>query len=172
MQWVFYKTFYVIIIYMNIEERKNVLFHLLACLFCLGSLGLDAFVLLKVIEYNTQDLTLNCIALAVAMLFALLEFYMNVRKPKKESLLFQICFNENQKINTIPLFAVGIGSLFGLGLTAMAIAVYFVREEARNKAAMLVVLAISVYLLVNCILYWLYLLIFRKKPFNIKDLIK
>ena len=139
---------------------------------CLASVGLDSFVLLKVIQFNTEDLVLNCIAIAVAALFALLEVYVNLRKPKKESLLFQICFNENQKINTIPLFAVGISTLFGLGLLAMSLAVYFIREEIRNKAAMLVVLAIAAYLLINCALYWLYVLVFRKKPFNVKDLLK
>ena len=157
---------------MNIEEKKNVIFHILAAVLCLGSLGLDSFVLLKVIEYNTEDLVLNCIALAVAILFALLEIFVNLRKPKKESLLYQICFNENQKINTIPLFAVGISTVFGLGLLAMSLAVFFIREEIRNKAAMLVVLAIAAYLLVNCVMYWLYILVFRKKPFKLEDLIK
>ena len=157
---------------MNFQERKNVIFRLVAATLLLVSLGVTAFSLSQIIIMKPDEVILMLIAIAVAALFALLEMFVILRGWKNESNLYKIAFNENKHINNVPLIAVIVGSAFGLGLLALAISVYLIRDTAIIKSSMLVVLSISVYLLSNCLIYFYYIFFFRNRPINLKDFIK
>ena len=73
----------------------------------------------------------------------------------------------------MPLIAVIVGNAFGLGLLALGISVYFVRyDDVTIRTSMLVILSVAVYLITNCLIYYLYILMFRKKEVRLEDLIK
>lgn len=157
---------------MNFQERKNITFRLVATFLLLLSLGVTAFSLSQIIIMKPDEVILMLVAIAVAALFAILEIFVILRGWRKDSNLYKIAFNENKHINNVPLIAVIVGSAFGLGLLALAISVYLIRDTAIIKSSMLVVLSISVYLLVNCLIYYYYIFFFRNKPINLKDFIK
>ena len=157
---------------MNFEEKKNLTYRIIASLFLAVSLGTTIFSLAQIIILRPEEVVLMLIAVAVASLFAILEIFVILRGGKKESYLYKIAFNENKHINNVPLIAVGVGTAFGLGLLALAISVYLIRDTAIIKSSMLVVLSISVYLLVNCVIYYIYLYMFKNRPINLRDFIK
>lgn len=157
---------------MNFQERKNILFRLIASSFLLISLGVTSFSLSQIIINKPDEVILMLVAIAVAALFAILEMIVILRGWKKESNLYKIAFNENKHINNVPLIAVIVGTAFGLGLLALAISVYLIRDTVIIKSSMLVVLSISVYLLVNCLIYYFFIILFRNRPINLKDFIK
>ena len=156
---------------MNYSERRNILYRLISVGLILISLGLDAYAMYMVILFNAEDKILSIIALALATAFTILEITVILKGWKKDSNLFKIAFNENRNINNVPLVAVFVGTLFGLGLGIMSVVIYLTRGEANIKNAMLIIMAIAVYLLVNCLVYYLFLLFFKKRDLSIKELI-
>ena len=157
---------------MNFQERKNLIFRLVSGFLLLLSLGVSAFSLSQVIITRPDEVALLLIAISVVSLFAVLEMIVMLRGGKKESNLYKIAFNDNGTINNVPLIAVYVGTGIGLGLTALGISVYCIRVEVMIRCSMLVVIAISSYLLLNCVIYYIYVLMFKTREFNIKDLIK
>ena len=157
---------------MNFNERRNIVYRLMSGFLLLLCLGVTSFALSQVIIYRPEESILLIIAIAVTLLFASLELIFILKGGRKDSNLYKIAFNENGRINNVPLIAVFVGTGLGLGLTALGIAVFFTRSEIMIKCSMLIVIAISSYLLVNCLIYYFYLLMFRNRPFDIKDLIK
>ena len=156
---------------MNYSEKRNILYRLISVGLILISLGLDAYAMYMVILFNAEDKILSIIALALAAAFTILEITVILKGWKKDSNLFKIAFNENRNINNVPLVAVFVGTLFGLGLGIMSVVIYLTRGEVNIKNAMLIIMAIAVYLLVNCLVYYLFLLFFKKRDLSIKELI-
>lgn len=86
--------------------------------------------------------------------------------------LNKIAFNENEKLNTVPIFAVSIGMAIAIVLLSLGLSVFFIKDNLTIKCAMLVVSSVGGYLLANCIAYFVYLILFRKREVNLKDFIK
>ena len=158
---------------MNIQERKNLTYRLIAALILLISGAMVAFSFVVIIKIETNQLFLDILTLSLVSLFLIVEEILILKGGKKESHLYKIAFEDNGKINGVPLIAVGIGALFGLGLVIMGVCVYFIRyDEVTIRTSMLVILSVATYLLTNCIIYGLYLLMFRKRELRLEDLIK
>ena len=157
---------------MNFEERKNITFRLIACFLLLLPLTVMILGLIHLFKTLAEGYIISIIAFMLAGAFLLLEFVVILKGWNKENALYKIAFNENQKINNVPLVAVIIGTLFGAGLTALAISVYFIRNSEPFKTSMIVVLSIATYLLINCIIYYIYIFMFKKRPLNLKNFIK
>ena len=158
---------------MNVQERKNLTYRLLAALILLISAGMIIYTFIVVSRVERDQLFLDILTLSTASFFLLIELFFILKGGKKESNLYKIGFNDNGKLNTVPLIAVVIGSLFGLGLIIMGVSVYFVRyDEVTIRTSMLVILSVAVYLVTNCLIYFLYILMFRKHEVRLEDLIK
>ena len=161
------------IVLMNIEERKNLTYRLLASLILLTTAGMISFAFVVVLQIEREQLFLDVLTLGMTSFFLLAELFFLLRGGKKESHLYKICFNSNGRLNNVPLLAVIVGTAFGLGLIGLGISVYFVRyDETTIRTSMLVILSVAVYLVTNCIIYYLYILMFRKQELRLEDLIK
>ena len=158
---------------MNIQERKNLTYRLIAALILLISVGMVVFSFISIIKTEKNQLFLDILTLSLVSLFLVFEEIMILKGGKKESHLYKICFEDNGRVNGVPLIAVGIGTLFGLGLIIMGVCVYFIRfNEVTIRTSMLVILSVAVYLETNCLIYYLYVLMFRKREVRLEDLIK
>ena len=157
---------------MNFEEKKNVIFRLVACFLLLLPLSIIVLGLIHVFKVLAEGYIISIIALMLSAAFLILEFVVILKGWKKENSLFKIAFNENQNINNVPLIAVIVGTVFGVGLLALSISVYFLRNTEPFKTSMLVVLSIATYLLVNCVIYFIYVIMFKKRPLNLRNFIK
>ena len=157
---------------MNIERRKTITYRILAIIFLVLSIGLGAFSMYKTIELKPDDMALILIAIIITMGFAILQIVFLIKSWQKVSALEKIVFNENQRINTIPIFVISFGLAVAIALIALGISVYFLKDDLTIKCSMLVVATIGGYLFVNCLIYFTYLILFKKRDFNVKDLIK
>ena len=157
---------------MNIQQRRVIAWRLISSFILLIDVAIAIYSLIQSILFNTEDKVITIIALIATTLFCLFEIVIILIGGKKVSNLQKIAFTETDAVNNVPLIAVIVGSVFGIGLVALSISVYFIREEINIKIAMLVILSIGVYLLLNCIVYYLYLIFFRKREFNIRNLLK
>ena len=157
---------------MNISERKIVLFRLISSIILLIPLGLAGLSCYLIFSANPEEMVLLIISLVAVSAFNIFEIILMLKGWKNESNLYKIAFNTNGSINNVPIFAVGAGTLFGVGLTSLGTIVYFVRDEITIKCSMLVVLTVGSYLLLNCIIYFIYLIIYKKRELDLRDLIK
>ena len=158
---------------MNIQERKNLTYRLLAGLILLISAGMIAYAFVVVLQVERKQLFLDVLTLGITTFFLLFEEIFILKGGKKESYLYKIGFNDNGKLNSVPLIAVIVGNFFGLGLVSLGISVYFVRyDDVTIRTSMLIILSVAVYLVVNCLIYYLYVLMFRKREVRLEDLIK
>ena len=158
---------------MNVQERKNLTYRLLASLILLISGGMVIYAFITIIQTEKEQLFLDILTLSTTSFFLLVELFFILKGGKKESNLYKIGFNDNGKLNTVPLIAVMVGTAFGLGLIALGISVYFVRyDEVTIRTSMLVILSVAVFLVTNCLIYYLYILMFRKREVRLEDLFK
>lgn len=158
---------------MNIAERKNLTYRIIAALILLITLGMITFSFIVILQIEKDQLFLDILTLSLTAFFLLAEEVLILRGGKKESNLYKIIFDTNGRVNTVPLIAVTIGIFFGLGLVSLGISVYFVRfDEVTIRTSMLVILSVAVYLVTNCLIYYLYILMFKKREFKLEDLIK
>ena len=157
---------------MNFEEKKNVIFRLVASFLLLIPLTFIVLGLVHVFQVLAEGYIISIIAFMLTGAFLLLEMVVILKGWKKESSLYKIAFNENQNINNVPLVAVIVGTVFGTGLLALSISVYFLRNSEPFKTSMIVVLSIASYLLINCIIYFIYIFIFKKRPLDLRKFIK
>lgn len=158
---------------MNFKERKNLLYRILACLILLITAGMIAFSFITVIKIEEKQLVLDVITLSLTSLFLVLEIILILKGGKKESILDKIAFEPNRLVNHVPLIAVIVGNAFGLGLIFLGISVYFKRfDEVTIRTSMLVIMSVAVYLVTNCLIYYLYLIMFKKRETKLEDFIK
>ena len=158
---------------MNVQERKNLTYRLLASLILLISAGMILYTFVVVLQIEHEQLFLDILTLSTTSFFLLLELFFILKGGKKESNLYKIGFNDNGKLNNVPLIAVMVGTAFGLGLIGLGVSVYFVRyDETTIRTSMLVILSVAVFLVTNCLIYYLYILMFRKREVRLEDLIK
>ena len=158
---------------MNISERKNLIYRLLASAILLISAGMIIYSFIVVFKVEHEQLLLDVITLSTASFFLIVELFFILKGGKKESNLYKIGFNDNGRLNNVPLIAVIVGAVFGLGLIGLGVSVYFVRyEEVTIRTSMLIILSVALYLLTNCLIYFLYILMFKKREVRLEDLIK
>ena len=158
---------------MNIQERKNITYRLLASLILLISAGMIVYAFIAIFQSEKEQLFLDVLTLGTTSFFLLVELFFILKGGKKESNLYKIGFNDNGKLNNVPLIAVFVGTLFGLGLIGLGVSVYFVRyDEVTIRTSMLVILSVATFLLTNCLIYYLYILMFKKREVKLEDLIK
>ncbi len=157
---------------MNIEERKNLSYRLVAAFLLLISVGLVVFATIKTINFNYEELTLALIALIFTGAISLLEAGFILKGWTKESYLYKIAFNDNKKINNVPLIAIIIGTVVSFVLLTLSLIVWFTREDTKSLVSVLVIMSVSVYLLANCLIYYFYAILFKDRPVNLRALIK
>ena len=158
---------------MNFEERKNLSYRILASLILLITAGMIALTFVTVIQIEKKQLFLDIVTLSLTLFFLIIELVIILKRGKKESFLFKIAFEPNERVNHVPLIAVIFFLLFGLGLIGLGVSVYFVRfNEVSIRTSMLVVISVAVYLVTNCLIYLLYLLMFKKRGVKLENLIK
>ena len=157
---------------MNVEQRKTILYRIVAAALLLICVGLTSLSIALVIKFKPEEMALTLVALVLTAGIIILQMIFILIGWKKESNLYKIAFIENRHVNNIPMIAVIIGAVLGAGLIALGISAYFMREELTIKCSMLVVLTIGGYLFNNCLIYLFYLWLFKNRPLDLKDLIK
>ena len=158
---------------MNLRARKIKTYRILSSLLLFLSLGLTGFCLYKIISVRPENIVLDLITLSLTAVFAIAQIIFILRGGKKESHLLDIAFNTDGTINKVFLVFVLVGTTVGLGLDILSLVVLFTRENTLNVfCSMFIIIAISSYLLLNCLIYFLFCLLFKKRELTLEDYAK
>lgn len=158
---------------MNFRVRKIKIYRLMSSLLLLLSVGLTAFCLSQVILSWLENIALDIIALALTGSFAIAQIIFILRGGKKESHLLDIALNTDGTINKVFLVFVLVGLALGLGLDILTIVVIFTRVNTLQVlCSMYIIMAIATYLLLNCIIYIIFVLLFKKRELTLEDYAK
>lgn len=158
---------------MNFREKKNLLFRLISTFLLFGSLGFSIFCMISILNGSSQDKTLSLIAVVLACGFAIVESAIVMKGLKKELSLINVAFNENGRMNNVFLVFVLFGVLLGLTLEIICAVLYCTHPgEEPFKTSTLVIMSIATFLLVNCLSYFVLLIMFKKREYSLKDYAK
>lgn len=157
---------------MKKHERQNIIFRLLSAFFLLIVIGMVVFSSINMFTVMPQGIVLDCVAIYSLSAFCLFQIVLILVGWKKDSNLGKIAFEEGERINVFPVVMVSIGAVFGLAITVMTSVIYCLKDSPEDKINVLVILCIGLYLLMNTCIYYLYLIMFRKRAFKLEDLLK
>lgn len=157
---------------MNIRERRNLTYRLISGLLLLLSTIIMVFSLIGIILGHAENKILPVIALVLTTLFSLAEGVFILWGRKKEIIIKDIAYNENNRVNNLFLVPVIIGTLFSVTLITVCSVIFFTNEGEPYFTSSLVIICIGLFLLINCLIYFLYLFMFRKHTLTLKDLSK
>ena len=158
--------------HMNFQERKNVTFRLISSATILGVLGFDIYIFIYIITHKTNHQIVSAIGCILAALMMIFECYILLRGWKKESGLYKIAFNPNDKLNNVPFIAVCVFGVFGVGLVILGTLLNVLKHEEPFITSSFVIILVATYLLVNVLIYFLYCIMFKKRAIKLEDFIK
>lgn len=158
--------------HMNFQERKNVLFRLISSFLISGVLGFDIYVAIYIFSHKSSNQILSGVGCILAALMMIFETILILRGWGKESVLYKIAFNPNDKLNNVPFIAVWVATVFGVGLTILGSLLNVLKHEEPFITSSFVIIVVAIYLLVNCIIYFLYCFMFKKREIKLEDFIK
>ena len=137
------------------------------------SIGLSSFALAKVIMSKPEKLIIDCIALGLVIAFAIGQIILILRGWKKESHLIDIAFNTDYTVNKLALVLVIVGTTIAVGLNILTIIVLCTRDNTPAVInSMFIIMSISTYLLLNCSIYFLFVILFIKRELTLEDYAK
>ena len=157
---------------MNAAERKIVSFRLISSFLILLNLGFAIFVMYYSIINISQNQTVNIVSCVFSSLLMIFEVIFILKGWKKESQMYKIAFNTNERINNVPLIAISVFFVFGLGLIILSTLLNVYKHFEPNISTSFSILNIAIYLVVNCLIYYLYCLMYKKREVNLRSLIK
>lgn len=157
---------------MNASERKIVAFRLISSFMILLNLGFAIFVMYYSITNISQNQTVNIVSCVFSSLLMIFEIIFILKGWKKESQIYKIAFNTNERINNIPLIAISVFFVFGLGLIILSTLLNVYKHFEPNISTSFSILNIAIYLVINCLIYYLYCFMYKKREVNLRSLIK
>lgn len=157
---------------MNASEKKIVTFRLISSFMILLNLGFTIFVMYYSITNISQNQTVNIVSCVFSSLLMIFEIIFVLRGWKKESQIYKIAFNTNESINNVPLIAISVFFVFGLGLIILSALLNVYKHFEPNISTSFSILNIAIYLVINCLIYYLYCLMYKKREVNLRSLIK
>ena len=122
-------------------------------------------------ELEDLDRIFLSIGTAIVILFSLLEIFLLIKGWNKPLLMENIAFIKNGTMTTGPFIVVNIGLVLGITLFSLGLVLFLIKDETLVRCAMLFASVVGAYLMINCLLYDLFVWIFRKRKFDIKDLL-
>ncbi len=157
---------------MSPSERRNLTHRLVSAAIVFLNLGFVAYTISFIFMYSEKNKVISLIACFFAAIMMIFEIVLLLRGGKKESALYKIAFNPNGNINNVPLIAVTVFTVLGVGLVVMGTLLNVLKHVEPYISSSFVILIVAVYLVSNCLIYFLYCLMFKKKKFKLEDLIK
>ena len=157
---------------MNIRTRRNVLYRIISGILLLLPTILMVFAIIGILNGQSENKVLPLIAIFVTIGFSLAEATILFIGRKKELALNAIAYNENNRVNNLFLVPVIVGTLFSITMITICSVVFFTKEGEPYFTSSLVIISIGLYLFINCLIYYLFLFMFRKRQLTIEDFAK
>ena len=158
---------------MNHEIRRIHIYRLISLVAIILAVFYAGFFYANIIGRNLEqmDLIFLSIGTFIVIMFSLLEIFLLIKGWNKPLLMENIVFIKNGTMTTGPFIVVNIGLALGITLFTLGLILFLTKDQILVKCAMLFASVVGAYLLLNCLLYDLFVWIFRKRKFDIKDLL-
>ena len=158
---------------MNSELRRIHIYRLISLVAIILAVFYAGFFYASIVGRNIEqmDLVFLSIGTGIIIIFSLLEMFLLIKGWNKPLLMENIAFIRNGTMTTGPFIVVNIGLVLGITLFSLGLVIFLTNEKVLVKCAMLFASVVGGYLLINCLLYDLFVWMFRKRKFNIKDLL-
>lgn len=155
------------------NKTKNILFRLGLSVFLLINLTILVLLVVQLFTLNNEnEYLINIIGMIGVGVFVLIELVMLLVNLTKQIIFHAVVFNEHNSTINWPAFIVAnIGLAIGLTLSIVGGVLYFTTSDLVIKTSVMVLIPIGLFLLFNCIAYNVYVLMFKVKKVNLKDLI-
>ncbi len=157
---------------MNIEEKRNTAYRIVASLILLVPLAFVVNAVILTIKNPYDETWIAIAAIAVTSFFLIGELVLLLKNIRKPLIIYNIAFNRNDTLNNIPLIAVIVGLILGTGLMVLGFIVFFTNPDSIIKLSMSIVIAIASYLVANCVNYFIFIPMLRKRKVTLQDLSK
>ena len=157
---------------MNIRTRRNIAYRLISGALLLLPTILMVFAIIGIIKGDAENKVLPLIAIFVTITFSIGEAVVLFIGRKKELALNAIAYNENNRVNNLFLVPVIVGTLFSIAMITICSITFFTKEGEPYYTSSLVIISIGLYLFINCLIYYLFLIMFRKRKLTIEDFAK
>ena len=144
-------------------KNNHLIYRLILLTLLLTSLTLSGLSLFFIYKYQPSDLVFLTVVFVIIFIFILFELVLTIINIKKPLSLAKIAITMRNKINYIPLIAVGIGLFLSLVFLIIGIVFYFVKNVVDVRSSSLVLVTIGFYLFINCAFYIGFILSYRKK---------
>ena len=135
---------------------------ILLCLVAV-SLGFSAFTLSILFIKKPEDYIFSLLMIIVLILFTIFQIGLTIYNFKKPMAIEKFAFTSNGAVNPISVMGWGLITFSSLILIILGICFYFLRAEIEIKCNAIVIISLGLYLLVNCIFYLIYILVYRTK---------
>ena len=159
---------------MNNFVKKNVIFRLISGFVMLMVTSLMVFFFVETIKVNKSgDYVINLFGLGGMTIFSLIETILLFKNCKKSIIFHPIIFNEHNSTINWPAFIVdNIGLAIGLAIEIVSLILFSTTKDLIVKTSTMVLIPLGAFLIVNCLIYNVHLILFMERKIKIKDLIK
>ena len=155
----------------NHNYKKNILSRVLSSILLLIPLVISTLLLILIVPKNEEtDYIVNVLSLAILIFFTILEIFILLKNLKKDPIILSLMYNSNDTINTGALVITNVILLIALSISVASGIIYFNSTDINIQNACIILFPMAIYTLINCLLYNLYLLIYRYKKFSLEDL--
>ena len=161
---------------MEDNTKKNVVFRLISISALLINAllsGLFAYFLFANAKKDPETAyLLNYIAIFATIAFIVFEIIIMLKNVKKELVIGPIAFNnETRTINKPALIFIIVAGSIGLIMVGVATVFSILNLNVKSQSASFILIAVGLFLLINCLIYIFYVICYRPKKFNVKDLL-
>ena len=150
---------------MQNNDLMNVKMRWLLVFFICVSLAFNAYALSYIFIYRYEDYIFSGVVVILASVFAIFEIALTLVNYHKRMILYKLGFSDNGFVNPIMMLTAHMCALIGLGLTVTGVVIFLIKDDISIRGNSLVILSIGIYVLINCVFYYFFIL-FNKKNLN------
>lgn len=152
-------------------DARTIVFRIVSVASLFATLPFVVWMLVLLIAESEAESTFATIALIVLSAFTVLEIAIILKNMKKDLLLFHVAFNENKTLNRPALIIVNVFLAVSIGIFAGGLFLALSPAPELLTSGR-VVFPIGLVMLINCVLYDLYVILFHRRRFSVKALLK
>lgn len=153
-------------------DKNNLVYRIVSSLMLLSSVALSLYLFIDAFSFNEDNKYLfNMICVMVAAVFVVLQIVIILISIGRDLNLGHIAFNRFKSINKPALIIVNVLLAIGVTIFVVGLVLYFNPEQVSDtKGICLLIISVGFLLIVETLLYNLYVIMFRPRKFTAKML--
>lgn len=152
-------------------DKKNLAYRIISSVMLLPSVALSLYLFIDAFSLNDNKYLFNMICVMVAAVFVVLQIVIILISIGRDLNLAHIAFNRFKSINKPALIIVNVLLAIGVTIFVVGLVLYFNPEQVSDtKGICLLIISVGFILIIETLLYNLYVIMFRPRKFTAKML--